>query len=168
MGKNVLASSYSTTYPGDKNQDPIIHPSGRRYMRYVHETVALTSDGLGTSTASRYGITDICPAGNTTGGTISLAAPVLGCEKTFIYRSTVASTGPTQPSIDVDPAAAGIRIDGSSDGRYIRFSSLGTSYQAITLLGLSTDVWTVKSVNSTVGGFNAAGGIRMTTIASSN
>lgn len=168
MGKNVLGSSDSTTYPGDKNQDGLIHPSGRIYPRWVYEAVTLTSDGLGTTTASCYGITDVKPAGNSTGGTISLAPPVLGCEKTFIFRSTAATTGPRQINIDVDPATAGIRVDGSSDGRYVRFSSLGTAYQSVTLMGLSTDLWTVKCVNSTVGGFNAAGGIRMATAASSN
>lgn len=168
MGKNVLGSSDSTTFPGDKNQDPLFHPSGRAYTRYVYEAVTLSSDGLATSTASRYGITDVKPTGNSTGGVISLASPVVGCEKTFILRTTAASTGAKYLAVDVDPAAAGIRIDGSSDGRYVRFSSLATAYQSVTLIGLSTDIWAVKGVNSTVGGFNAAGGIRMTTIASSN
>jgi len=166
MGKNVLGSSNSTTYAGDKNQDPIIHPSGRQYQRHVYEQVALTSDGLGTSTASRYGITDIVPAGNSTNGTLSLAAPVIGCEKTFIYRSTAASSNFV--AIDIDPSSAGIRLGGSSDRDYIQFSSLGTAYQAITLIGLSTSLWAVKCIDSTVGGFNAAGGIRRTTTASSN
>jgi len=166
MGKNVLGSSYSTTYPGDKNKDPVFNPNGLQYERNVYEAITLTSDGLGTSTASCYGISDIIPSGNSTNGTISLAAPVIGCEKTFVYRSTVASSN--WVAIDVDPAAAGIRVDGSSDGRYVRFSTLGTAYQAVTLIGLTTAIWAVKSVNSTVGGFNAAGGIRMTTIASSN
>lgn len=159
-------SSYSTFYPSDKSSPAIFNPKGEAYHRWVNETIALTSDGASSTTLSKWGLTDITMAGNTTNATLGLGAPHLGCEKIIVLRSTVASTDFV--AIDVDPSAAGIRIDGSSDGRYVRFSSLATSYQSVTLIGLSTAIWTVKCVNSTVGGFNAAGGIRTATAASSN
>lgn len=156
-------SSHSTFYAG---KFPVIDPNGQFYLRHKYEKITLSSDGLDVSTASKWGITDISRSGNTTNCTVTVGAPEAGCEKTFINRSTAASTDYTV--LDFDSSSLGIRIDGSSDGRYIKFSSLGTGYQSVTLLGLTSLIWTVKSVNSTVGGFNAAGGIRMTTAASSN
>lgn len=166
MPINRLGSKTSTTYPGDKAYPPVFTPAGASYLRYKYEAITLSSGGLDISTASCWGITDILRTGNTTDATVSLAAPVIGCEKTFVNRSTAATSDYTV--IDVDPGVAGIRIDGSSDGRYVKFSSLGSQYQSVTLIGLTTAIWTVKTVNSTVGTFNVAAGIRLTTAASSN
>ena len=166
MPKNVLGGKDSTTYPGDKTKPPIFDNAGASYLRWKYENITLSSDGLDISTASCWGITDISRSGNTTNATVNLAPPYPGCEKTFVNRSTVASTDYTV--IALDPSSAGIRLDGSSDDRFIKFSSLGSAYQSVTLIGLTTAIWTVKCVNSTVGGFNAAGGIRGATAASSN
>lgn len=164
---NRLGSSNSTTYPGARDASPLIDPNGASYLRFKYELVSLTSDGSDISTASKWGITDIQRTANSTKYTLNLASPEVGCEKTINFRSTVATTG-LYATIHVDPSTLGVRVNGTSDGRYITFSSLGTGFQSITLVGASTLLWLVKCVNSTVGGFNAAGGIRISTAASSN
>ena len=91
-----------------------------------------------------------------------LPAPQVGVEKTIIVGSTAAYVN----TIDVD-LGSGVRVQGSSDGRFIAFSSLAGDYQSLTLLGLSTALWAVKAVNSTAV-FGAATGIRATTAARSS
>jgi len=160
--RNVLGSSNSTTYSGGKMK--VIDPNGMSYLRHKYEKITLSSDGADISTASKWGISDITRSGNTTDFTLSLAAPEAGCEKTIMNRTTAASTLYT--SIDVDSSGLGIRVNESSDGRYVKFSSLGTRFQSITLIGLTSLLWGVKCINSTIGVWNAATGIRVTTASS--
>lgn len=162
MPKNVIGSTLSTSFHGSTDHR-IISSSGAMYLRHLYESIAWTSGGLSPSTASPYGISFIQMTGtdpSTSPATLTLGAPVAGCEKTIILGSTAAYVN----TVDID-LGSGVRVDGTSDGRYIAFSSLGTDYQAVTLLGLSTAKWAVKSVNSTVGQFNAATGIRVSTAA---
>jgi hypothetical protein len=91
---------------------------------------------------------------------LTLAPPIAGVEKTIV----LGTTGTYDNTIDVD-LGAGVRIDGTSDGRFIAFSTLGTGHQSIKMVGLSTAAWEVLSVNSTLGSWGLATGIRATTAA---
>lgn len=161
MPKNILGTTLSTSFHGSSDY-PIFGPSGCFKLRLCHENVSWSSSGLDISTASCYGHTYITMGGtdpSTSPVLLTLAAPVKGCLKTITLASTVAYVN----SVDVD-CGAGVRVGGASDARYIAFSSLASSYQSITLLGVSTSKWIVQSVNSTAY-FGAATGIRASTAA---
>lgn len=154
-----IGSTLSTTY---KSQYQMFGPNGRFYIRHQYEEIAWSSLGVTPSTMTRFGIANV-KAGvgdpSTSPGLLYLAAPEIGCEKTIVVGSTAAYVN----TIDVD-LGAGVRVQGSSDGRFIAFSSLAGDYQSLTLVGLSTALWAVKAINSTAL-FNAATGIRATTVA---
>jgi len=127
------------------------------------ETLSWSSGGLTPSTATAYSLTHIAMTGtdpSTSPYLLSLAAPIAGIEKTIVLDSTAAYIN----TIDID-LGAGVRVDGSSDGRFIAFSTLATAPQSIKLVGVSTSAWEVLSVNSTLGGWGLATGIRGSTIA---
>ena len=156
-----MGSTLSTSFHGSTDYK-IFGPNGRAYLRDQHEDISWSSSGLDISTASAYGHTLITMGGtdpSTSPALLTLAAPVTGCRKTI----TLASTAAYINSIDID-LGAGVRVQGTSDGRYINFSSLASSYQSITLRGVSTSKWIVESVNSTAY-FGAATGIRASTAA---
>lgn len=143
---------------------PIATSDGLLVPKYKRDDIVWSSGGLDVSTMSNSGITRIYSTGggdpSTSPVVITLAAPVSGCEKTIHLESTAAFVN----TVDVD-CGSGVRISGSSDGRWISFSSLATIPQSITLQGLSTALWGVKCVNSTVGSFSLATGIRASTAA---
>jgi hypothetical protein len=162
MPKNVIGSTLSTSFHGSTDHK-IISSSGAMYFRHLQETIAWTSGGLSPSSASPYGVTFISMTGtdpSTSPLTLTLGAPVPGCHKIVVLGSTAAYIN----TVDID-LGSGVRVDGTSDGRYIAFSSLGTDYQSVSLVGLTTAKWAVVGVNSTVGQFNAANGIRVSTAA---
>ncbi len=162
MPKNVIGTTLSTSFHGSTDY-PIFAPGGGFYLRHAYQSITWSSAGLSVSTASAYGITAISMSGgdpSTSPATLTLAAPVQGCEKYICLMSTAAYVN----TIDID-LGSGVRVQGASDSRYIAFSSLAADYQAITLLGISTSKWVVKGVDSTLGGFGAATGIRASTAA---
>jgi hypothetical protein len=162
MPKNVWGTTLSTSFHGSTDY-PIFSPGGGFYLRHIVETISWSSSGLDVSTASKYGLTIINMAGtdpSTSPATLTLAAPVAGCEKYICLQSTGAYIN----SIDID-LGSGVRVQGASDSRYIAFSSLAADYQGIALMGISTAKWIVKGVDSTLGGFGAATGIRASTAA---
>lgn len=157
-----MGSTLSTSFHGSTDHK-LFGPNGAFYLRHNVETLSWSSSGLDVSTMIPYGITRINMGGtdpSTSPTLATLAAPVAGCEKTIVLESTAAYVN----SVDVD-LGANVRVNGSSDGRFIAFSSLAADHQAVTLIGLSTALWGVKSVNSTLGGFGVASGIRATTAA---
>jgi len=131
-------------------------------IAYV-ETVAVTSAGASPSTVTPYGLTYCVP--NTTGGdfstsarTIVVGAPIPGVPKVIRWGSTGASANTLW--VDLTTNCGVMDSTGGSSHRYISFSTLGTQPQTLNLLGISTSVWMVTSVDSTIPGFeNAAGGI---------
>ena len=132
-------------------------------LSYI-ETITYTSVGLSVSTATAYGVTFI--DSDSTGGvsssspaTLTLAAPITGVKKTIIFDTTLASTN----SLDI--ALSGATIIGTSGDSYILFSSLAEVTQSITLIGITTALWGVESVNSTLLFYGAATGIRGATAA---
>ena len=132
------------------------------------ETVTLSSAGLSPSSAVGYGITLINVNGagdpSTSPRVLTLGAPVAGVEKTIILDTTAAYV--TTVDIDLGAGCGVMDVDGGSTTyRYIAFSSLGTLPQSVTLLGMSTVLWAVKCVNTTVGNFGLASGIRTLTAA---
>jgi hypothetical protein len=155
MPKNVLGTTLSTSYHGSTDYK-IFGTKGECYLRYVHEDVSWSSSGLDISTAGNHGHTLITMGGTdptTAVALLSLAAPVAGCSKIVTLASTAAHIN----NVDID-LGSGVSV-GTSDNRYIAFSSLASSYQSISLLGVSTAKWIVQSVNSTAY-FGAATGIR--------
>jgi hypothetical protein len=164
MPKNILGTTLSTTYHGSSDYK-LFGTDGSFYLRHKFETLTWSSSGLDVSTMGAYGIARIVTSTasdgpSTSPATVTLAAPIVGCEKTIIQETTAAYVN----TIDID-LGANVRVQGTSDGRYIAFSSLAGDHQSITLIGLSTAKWGVKSVDSTLGGFGAATGIRATTAA---
>ena len=104
-----------------------------------------------------FGISRISMTGgdpSTSPATVSLAAPIAGVEKTIILETTAAYIN----TIDVN-LSTNVGISGTSN-QFIAFSTLATDWQTITLFGVTTAMWAVRSVNSTVGAWNAATGIR--------
>lgn len=168
-GKNVIGSTLSEMYAGSSSQK-IFDTKGRLIQGGVLqfssnggsmlETLsASTGFVLTPSTMVAYGISVIQPTSaipSSGVGRAYLAAPIPGVEKTIILKSTAAGW-----IIDID-VTTNVSIAGTT-GTFIGFSSLGTKYQTVNLIGLSTNEWAVKSVNSTVGGFDAANGIRQLT-----
>ena len=162
MAKNILGTTLSTSYHGSSDYK-IFGAGGDCYLRHRFETLTWSSSGMDVSTMSPYGITRIISTGgdpSTSPALIYLAAPVIGCEKTIIQETTAAYIN----TLDID-LGANVRVQGTSDGRFIAFSSLAEDHQSITLIGLTTAKWGVKCVDSTLGGFGVATGIRATTIA---
>jgi len=128
------------------------------------ETLACSSGGVTPSTAVAYGITRVTVDGtgdpSTSPRLVTLAAPLVGVEKTIVFETTAAYVN----TLDVD-LGAGVGIDGSTTNRFIAFSTLATGHQSVTLIGMTTALWAVRTVNSTVGTWNAATGIRSLTAA---
>lgn len=179
-GKNVIGSTLSEMYAGSSNQK-IFDYKGRLQQggntifssdggvltgipQYTETLVGSTvAASMTPSTMTPYGvsmITSTHAALSSNVGVAYLGAPLLGVEKTIILKSTVAGH---IVDIGLSPTSA-VTMQGTT-GNFIGFSTLGSGYQAITLMGLSTDEWAVKSINSTVGGFGAATGIRQLTAA---
>jgi len=126
------------------------------------ETIAWSSLGVTPSSMTAYGVTAITVAsGNpsTSPFTITVGAPITGTMKTIIVDSTAAYIN----SIDLN-LGTGVRIDGTSDNQFIAFSSLATAPQTLQMVGISTSQWKVVSVNSTVGMWGLATGIRGATV----
>lgn len=167
--ENVIGTTLANTFIGSTGQK-IFDPKGRLYQGGIPifssdgggviETLsASTGFVLTPSTMTAYGISVITPTSAipTSGvGRAYLAAPMIGVEKTIILKSTAAGW-----LMDID-LSTNVGLQGTT-GSFIGFSSLGTKYQAVSLIGLSTSEWAVKGVNSTVGGFDAATGIRQLT-----
>jgi hypothetical protein len=172
--ENVLGTTLANTFIGSTDQK-IFDTKGRLYQggkavfssdgainsymaNYLENVSYTTAYALTPSTFTAYGVTVIGTSGVATSaiGLGYLAAPIIGVEKTIILKSTRAAN-----LLDIS-VSTNVLIDGTT-GSFIGFSSLGTAYQAITLIGLTTAMWGVKSVNSTVGGWNAATGIRQLT-----
>lgn len=154
-------------YVGNSSAIKAIGTDGTVYVKTVPsgyvETLAWSSGGVTPSTATSYGVTYISMTGtdpSTSPYTVSLAAPIAGIEKTIVLDSTAAWIN----TIDVD-LGAGVGVDGSTTNRFISFSTLATAPQSIKLVGVSTALWEVLSVNSTLGGWGLATGIRSGTAA---
>lgn len=134
-------------------------------LNYV-ETITCSSGGVSPSTITPYGISYITVATgdpSTSPRLVSIGNPIPGVEKTIIFASTAAYVN----TLDVDLGAdSGVgHITGSTTARFIAFSTLASEFQAVTLMGLTTALWGVKCVDSTVGGFGSAAGIRSLTAA---
>ena len=175
MAQNIIGTTLANTFIGSSDQK-IFDTKGRlwqggkiafssagalnSYLANYFETISVsTAMALTPSTLAAYGVSFIKPTSAipTSGvGRAYLPAPIIGVEKTIVLASTAAGW-----LLDVD-LTTDVGLGGSS-GTFIGFSSLGTRYQAVTLIGLTTAMWGVKSVNSTVGGFDAATGIRQLT-----
>jgi hypothetical protein len=149
--KNVIGSSFSTTFLG--STDCKLGGASGIVIKHQVDTITAIVGSVSPSTMSNNGVTVISTsAGDSTTVYITLASPIKGCEKTIIVLSTATNINP--PCINLNGA-----LVGNSAYDFIAFSSLAVSEQAITLIGLSTSQWAVKSVNSTLGGFGVATGI---------
>jgi hypothetical protein len=188
--KSVIGTTLGDIYAGSSNQkvfdgkgrlyqnssDPVFTTDGVLYQggkavfttggridtylaNYIENLSASTGFVLSPSSMTAYGVSVIGPTSAipTSGvGRAYLAPPITGVEKIIILKSTAAGW-----IIDID-VTTNIGIAGTT-GTFIGFSSLGTKYQSITLIGLSTTMWGVTAVNSTVGGFDTTNGIRQLT-----
>jgi hypothetical protein len=124
------------------------------------ETLQLSSGGVSPSSMTSYGLSVIDMTGtdpSTAVKLITLAPPIVGVKKNIVFNSTVAYAN----TIDID-LGAGVGVQGSTTNRYIYFSTLAANPQAINLVGITTALWSVLSVDSTIAGgfFGAATGIR--------
>jgi hypothetical protein len=171
-GKNVIGSTLSEMYAGRDDQkifdykgrliqggNIIFSTDGGLQAGYTENISVSTGFVLTPSSMTAYGVSIIEPSSGipTSGvGRAYLAAPITGVEKNIILKSTAAGW-----LMDID-LSTNVSLQGTS-GSFIGFSSLGSKYQAVSLIGMSTSEWAVKSVNSTVGGFDAANGIRQLT-----
>jgi hypothetical protein len=164
-GKNVFAQDSDVYVKANSTEFKVINSTGSLLVNtaplgYV-ETISWSSNGITPSTATDYGLTYINMTGTDPSSSpyvLTLTAPIAGVEKTI----TLDSTAPYVNTIDID-LGAGVGVNGSTDHRYIYFSTLAHIEQSVTLIGVTTALWTVKSANSTVGGFGTAGGIRIGT-----
>lgn len=158
-------SSPSTTVHTLVSTTDVQTLSGKTIVNTV-EILTASSGGLTPSSMIPYGVSWIqVSAGDlsTSPRLATLGAPITGVEKTIIFATTAAYIN----TLDVDLGiGVGVgHITGTSDARYIGFSTLATEYQTVNLIGLTTALWGVKSVDSTVGGFGTAAGIRSLTAA---
>lgn len=183
MSKTVIGSTLAETYVGSTGHkvfgtDGRLYQPGstlpviglnNEYINYVENITYTTAGVLSASTCPAYGITYVSPAGalpTSDSALLTLAAPIAGVEKTIIFNSSVAGA----LLLDVY-FGSGVTLFGSSGYNYIAFSSLFTDNQAITLIGLTTALWAVKShyvATSSNWWFGAAGGLRGTTAARSS
>jgi len=162
MGKNVFADNSTVFVKNGTTEFKVIGSTGDVWsnnapINYL-ETLSWSSGGVSPSTATAYGITHISMTGtdpSTSPYTVTLGTPLPGVEKTIVLDSTAAWIN----TIDIDLGAT-VGVDGSTTNRYIAFSTLGTAPQSVTLVGVSATEWAVKSVNSTVGAWGLATGIR--------
>ena len=123
---------------------------------YVEQLGWSSGPIIAPSSMTAYGISYVKMTGtdpSTTPGTLTLAAPIPGVRKTIILGSTAAYIN----TLDID---LGTGVSLGDANQFIGFSTLGTGYQGLELVGISTTLWGVIGVNSTVGTFNAATGIR--------
>ena len=126
-------------------------------MNYV-ETINWSSGGLSVSTSPAYGVTYISMTGtdpSSSPRTLTLGSPIAGVTKSIILDSTAAYIN----TIDID-LGADVGIDGSTTNRYIAFSTLAEVQQSVNLIGITTALWGVVSVASTVGDWGTPTGIR--------
>ncbi len=133
-------------------------------VKEYSEILSLSSGGLSPSTCPCYGVTTINMTGtdpSTSPLLLTMGAPFAGVRKTLVFNSTAAYIN----TIDVD-LGAGVGVSGSTTNRFIAFSTLATVPQVVNLVGISTALWSVTSIDSTIaGGFSAATGIRAATAA---
>jgi hypothetical protein len=157
--KYTIAGSTGLLYSEEK---PIFMPDSTVFDPYFVETLTLTSVGLSVSTTPAYGLTVITP--NTTGGDfstsprkITIALPITGVRKSIVFNST----GTVVNTLSIDfTTNAGVQSGSASTDRFIQFSSLATLPQAVNMIGVSTSVWQVLSIESTIPGFGNSTGIR--------
>ena len=143
----------------------VITSTGKLYdngvvpLNYV-ESITYTSVGLSNSSAKAYGVTFVDGNGTftTSPAILYLEDPIAGVQKTIVFDTTAAAAN----TLDVNLAPA--TVIGTSGDFYIAFSSLATMTQSITLIGLSSVLWGVCNVMSTIA-FGAADGIRSSTAA---
>lgn len=173
MPKNIMGTTLSTTYHGSSDHK-IFGPSGELHC-YVESVTMSTAMAMSPSTLTAYGVSYIMSTGTqpTSGvGVVYLAAPIKGVEKTIIYNSTAAGG-----TVDIclstgtggNAGLLGTSSITSTEACYIHFSTLIAAPQSITLIGLSTQLWAVKSImgnystaNANIG-FGHALGIRAST-----
>jgi hypothetical protein len=167
MSKNVFAGNSTVFVKHNSTEFKVIGSTGDVWSNNAPigyaETLSWSSGGLTPSTATAYGLTYISMTGtdpSSSPRTLTLAAPLTGIEKTIVLDSTAAYAN----TIDID-LGVGVRVDGSSDLRYVAFSTLATAPQSLKMVGVSTSAWEVLSVNSTLGNWGLATGIRGTTAA---
>ena len=131
--------------------------------RFV-ETLSYSSGSISPSSMTAYGVSVINMTGtdpSTSPTLATLGVPIPGVRKTILFNSTAAYIN----TIDVD-LGAGVGVSGSTTNRFLAFSTLATTPQVINLIGLTTALWGVTSIDSTVaGGFGAPTGIRAVTAA---
>lgn len=163
--KNVLPVNSDLYAKPDVGSTEVKVIDALGYIQQPVQYVTYTSAGLSVSTAPAYGVTYVLP--NSTGGdfstspaVLSLGAPIPGVAKTVVFASTAGAVN------TLDLYLGGGTIFGSSGFTYVNFSSLGESAQVVNLMGLTTALWAVTSVTSTIGSFGfSAAGIRGSTAA---
>ncbi len=166
-GKNVFAQDSDVYVKSNDVEIKVIGSTGNLFvntapMGYV-ETISWSSAGLSPSTATNYGITYISMTGtdpSSSPAVLSLAPPIPGVEKVIILDSTAAYVN----TVDID-FGAGVGMSGSTTNRFLAFSTLATEEQSVTLIGISTSLWGLMTVNSTVGTHGNSLGIRSLTAA---
>lgn len=130
-------------------------------INYV-ETIAASSGGVSPSTITPYGVSYIAVAvGNPSTSPLlaTMGAPIPGVSKTIVFTSTAAYAN------TLDISLSGAALVGTSGLNFIAFSSLAEQTQTVNLMGITTALWNVQSVDSTLGTFGLATGIRGTTAA---
>lgn len=174
MPKNIMGTTLSTTYHGSSGHK-LIGPGGQLYQPV--ETITISSSGACTpSTLTPYGIAYARTTGggvawtsnSSNGAAVFLPAPMIGVRKTIILETTAAgshfniclSTGSSDAK---GGALLGSTTLTSTGAAWICFSSLTNGIQGITLVGLTTEIWAVESIFSTLM-FNNAAGIRYSTV----
>lgn len=182
MPKNVIGTTKSTTFQGSTdhkvfNQKGQLFQGGKPMFSTdglflqgttvestnMVQPVSYSTAGVpSSSTLNAFGVSYIYPstAASTSPVNVALSAPIPGVDKTIIYGSTAGQM------CNINLGSVGLL--GTSDWdapgpRWIFFSTLGTQSQAVNLIGLSTALWGLKSIDSTVGVFGVATGIRTST-----
>lgn len=165
MPKNVIGTTLSTSFHGSTDYK-IFSPGGASYLRVPVETHTWSSDGLDVSTASPYGISYIVGNAGTNGASckLTIAHPVVGCEKTVVLATTAASTDCVYIDLTTDAWVTGTSGVGN---QFINFSSLATDVQSITLVGLTTALWGMKAITGSTLFWQNAAGIRSSSTPSS-
>ena len=162
QGEDIYVQDSAGTETKIANSSDGILQKGAVPLNYA-ETINWSSGGLSVSTAPPYGVTYVSMTGtdpSSSPRTLTLGAPIPGVTKNIIIDTTAAYAN----TIDVD-LGADVGIDGSTTNRYIAFSTLATVQQSVSLVGITTALWGVLGVASTIGGWGVATGVRSATAA---
>ncbi|MFA5376875.1 MAG: hypothetical protein WC455_14085 [Dehalococcoidia bacterium] len=151
-----MGSGYSNLVHFDEHDKLVVETSGVIKTPVFGTTAYNASDVLTGTTLPNYGNVFLTQDSSSDPRLFSVKAPVPGCELCIII-GTSQTTG-NQRQINLG-SGVGVKYAGTTSMQYISVSTDSVStftYKAITLVGLSTSLWAVKSAMPSTTAFTFA------------